>query len=80
MNYLRCSETLECKAKYQPGRSSTTEPRRKRANNEEDLQDELDKLRIELSNSKSQQKFLENQLLKEKKDGGLYKPIVERKG
>jgi len=33
-----------------------------------------------LSNSKSQQKFLENQLLKEKKDGGLYKPIVERKG
>jgi hypothetical protein len=44
------------------------------------LQDELDKLRIELSNSKSQQKFLENQLLKEKKDGGLYKPIVERKG
>jgi chromosome segregation ATPase len=39
--------------------------KRKRVNNEEDLQKELDKLRIELSNSKNHQKFLENQLLKE---------------
>ena len=43
----------------------TLELKRKRVNNEEDLQEELDKLRIELSNSKNHQKFLENQLLKE---------------
>jgi len=43
----------------------TLEFKRKRVNNEEDLQKELDKLRIELSNSKNHQKFLENQLLKE---------------
>jgi chromosome segregation ATPase len=43
----------------------TLELKRKRVNNEEDLQKELDKLRIELSNSKNHQKFLENQLLKE---------------
>jgi hypothetical protein len=42
-------------------------PKRKRVNNEEDLQKELDKLRIELSNSKSYQKFLEDQFLKEEK-------------
>jgi chromosome segregation ATPase len=41
------------------------ELKRKRVNNEEDLQKELDKLRSELSNSKNHQKFLENQLLKE---------------
>jgi len=45
--------------------SVTLELKRKRVNNEEDLQEELDKLRIELSNSKNHQKFLENQLLKE---------------
>jgi len=45
--------------------SVTLELKRKRVNNEEDLQKELDKLRIELSNSKNHQKFLENQLLKE---------------
>ena len=44
----------------------TLELKRKRVNNEEDLQEELDKLRIELCNSKNHQKFLENQLLKEK--------------
>jgi predicted nucleic acid-binding Zn-ribbon protein len=43
----------------------TLELKRKRFNNEEDLQEELDKLRIELSNSKNHQKFLENQLLTE---------------
>jgi chromosome segregation ATPase len=43
----------------------TLELKRKRVNNEEDLQKELDKLRSELSNSKNHQKFLENQLLKE---------------
>jgi chromosome segregation ATPase len=43
----------------------TLEFKRKRVNNEEDLQKELDKLRIELNNSKNHQKFLENQLLKE---------------
>jgi hypothetical protein len=43
----------------------TLELKRKRVNNEEDLQEELDKLRIELINSKNHQKFLENQLLKE---------------
>ena len=37
----------------------TLELKRKRFNNEEDLQEELDKLRIELSNSKNHQKFLE---------------------
>jgi len=45
--------------------SMTLELKRKRVNNEEDLQEELDKLRIELSKSKNHQKFLENQLLKE---------------
>jgi hypothetical protein len=45
--------------------SVTLELKRKRVNNEEDLQKELDKLRIELNNSKNHQKFLENQLLKE---------------
>jgi len=40
---------------------------RKRVNNEQKLQDKLDKLRIELSNNMSQQKFLENQLFKEEK-------------
>jgi hypothetical protein len=43
----------------------TLELKRKRVNNEEDLQEELDKLRIELGKSKNHQKFLENQLLKE---------------
>jgi hypothetical protein len=37
----------------------TLELKRKRVNNEEDLQEELDKLRIELSKSKNHQKFLE---------------------
>jgi chromosome segregation ATPase len=45
--------------------SVTLELKSKRVNNEEDLQKELDKLRIELSKSKNHQKFLENQLLKE---------------
>jgi hypothetical protein len=45
--------------------SVTLELKRKRVNNEEDLQEELEKLRIELSNSINHQKFLENQLLKE---------------
>ena len=40
------------------------ETKRKRVD-ERDLQEELDKLRIELSNSKSNQKFLEKQLLEE---------------
>jgi hypothetical protein len=39
--------------------SMTLELKRKRVNNEEDLQEELDKLRIELSKSKNHQKFLE---------------------
>jgi hypothetical protein len=43
----------------------TLELKRKRVTNEEDLQEELDKLRIELGKSKNHQKFLENQLLKE---------------
>jgi hypothetical protein len=43
----------------------TLELKRKRVNNEENLQEELDKLRIELGKSKNHQKFLENQLLKE---------------
>ena len=43
----------------------TLELKRKRVNNKEDLQEELDKLRIELGKSKNHQKFLENQLLKE---------------
>jgi hypothetical protein len=46
---------------------TTTKPKRKRVNNEEKLQDGLDRLRIELSNYKSEQKFLENQFLQEKK-------------
>jgi len=46
---------------------TTTEPKRKRVNNEEKLQDELDGQRIELSNYKSEQNFLENQFLQEKK-------------
>jgi len=45
--------------------SMTLELKRKRVNNEENLQEELDKLRIELSKSMIHQKFLENQLLKE---------------
>jgi len=45
--------------------SVTLELKRKRVNNEEDLQEELDKLRIELSKSKNHKKFMENQLLKE---------------
>jgi chromosome segregation ATPase len=45
--------------------SVTLELKSKRVNNEEDLQKELDKLRIELSKSKNHQKFMENQLLKE---------------
>jgi hypothetical protein len=49
------------------GLSIAMKPKRKRVNNEEDLQKELDKLRIELSNSKSYQKFLEDQFLKEEK-------------
>jgi hypothetical protein len=40
----------------------------------------LDKLRIELTNSRSQQKFLENQLFEKRKDEGLSKPVVEREG
>jgi len=49
------------------GLSIAMKPKRKRVNNEEDLQKELDKLRIELSNNKSYQKFLEDQFLKEEK-------------
>lgn len=49
------------------GSSTTIEPKRKRVNNEKDLQDELDKLRFKLNNNKSQHKFLENQPLKEEK-------------
>ena len=45
--------------------SMTSELKRKRVNIEGDLQEELDKLRIELGKSKNHQKFLENQLLKE---------------
>jgi len=45
--------------------SITLELKRKRVNNKEDLQEELDKLRIKLGKSKNHQKFLENQLLKE---------------
>lgn len=45
----------------------TEEPKRKMINNEQKLQDELDKLRIELRNNMSQQKFLENQLFEEEK-------------
>jgi hypothetical protein len=43
------------------------EPKRKRVNNEENLQNEFDRLRIELGNCKSQQNFLEKQLLQEEK-------------
>jgi len=46
------------------------EPKRKWVNREEDLQKELDKLRIELDNNKSHQKSLEDQLLKEEKRRG----------
>jgi len=49
------------------GLSIAMKPKRKRLNNEDDLQKELDKLRIELSNSNSYQKFLEDQFLKEEK-------------
>jgi hypothetical protein len=42
-------------------------PKRKRVNSEEDLQKELDKLRIELGNSKSHKKYLQDQFLKEEK-------------
>lgn len=45
----------------------TWEPKRRKVINEEELWDELDKLIIELSNIKSQQKFLENQLFEEEK-------------
>jgi len=45
--------------------SVTLELKRKRVNNKEDLQEKLDKLRIELRKSKNHKKFLENQLLKE---------------
>jgi len=45
--------------------SMTLELKRKRVNNKEDFQEELDKLRIKLGKSKNHQKFLENQLLKE---------------
>jgi hypothetical protein len=44
--------------------SVVMEPKRKTVSNEEDLQKELDKLRIELNNNKSHQEFLEDQLLK----------------
>jgi len=47
--------------------SITREPKKKRVNNEKKLWYELDKLRIELGNNKSQQKFLKNQLLEEEK-------------
>jgi hypothetical protein len=47
--------------------STTIEPKRKRVNNEENLQNELDRLRIELCNCKSKKKFLENRLLQEEK-------------
>lgn len=43
------------------------EPKRKRVNNEENLQNKFDRLRIELGNCKSQQNFLEKQLLQEEK-------------
>jgi hypothetical protein len=49
------------------GLSIAMKPKRKRVNSEEDLQKELHKLRIELSNSKSYKKFLEDQFLKEEK-------------
>jgi hypothetical protein len=51
--------------KAQDKSSVTLELKRKRVNNEEDLREELDKLRIELGNSKNHQRFLEDQLLKE---------------
>ena len=50
--------------------SIVMEPKRKWVNREEDLQKELDKLRIELDNNKSHQKSLEDQLLKEEKRRG----------
>ena len=50
--------------------SIAMEPKRKWVNREEDLQKELDKLRIELDNNKSHQKSLEDQLLKEEKRRG----------
>jgi len=51
--------------KAQDKSSVTLELKRKRVNNEEDLREESDKLRIELGNSKNHQRFLEDQLLKE---------------
>lgn len=62
------------------GSSVTTELKIKRVINKQELWDVLDKLRIELTNSRSQQKFLENQLFEKKKDEGLSKPVVEREG
>ena len=57
----------------------TLELKRKRVNNEEDLQKELDKLRIELSNRKNHKKFLENQLLKEEEmKASLNQQLKER--
>ena len=42
-------------------------PKRKRVSNEKELQNRLENLRIKLSYSKSQEKFLENYLLEEEK-------------
>jgi hypothetical protein len=54
-------------------------PKRKRVNSEEDLQKELDKLRIELGNSKSHKKILARPILEGREDEGLPEPIIERK-
>ncbi|XP_061953586.1 GRIP domain-containing protein RUD3-like [Populus nigra] len=55
------------------------ELKRKRVNNEKDLREELDKLRIELGNSKTHQKFLEDQLLKqEEMKASLDQQLKER--
>jgi hypothetical protein len=56
--------------------STTTEPNMERVNNEENLQDELDRLRIELSNYKSQQK----PAVARRKDEDLHEPINKREG
>jgi chaperonin cofactor prefoldin len=42
------------------GPSVIEKPKRKRVNNEKELQNRLENLRIKLSYSKSQEKFLEN--------------------
>jgi hypothetical protein len=56
--------------------STTTEPNMERVNNEENLQDELDRLRIELSNYKSKQK----PAVARRKDEDLHEPINKREG